>query len=79
MKGGSLTRLGADISMADHLTPKYKIRLGLWNVITLYQSGKLQQVLREMTTLVTIKCKYRVLVRQDGPTQRGESLRRDTQ
>ena len=28
--------------------------------------------------MVTIKWKYRVLVRQDGPTQRGESLRRDT-
>ena len=28
MKGGSQTRLGADISMADLLTPKYKIRVG---------------------------------------------------
>ena len=26
MKGGSQTRLGADISMADLLTPKYKMR-----------------------------------------------------
>ena len=26
MKGGSQTRMGADISMADLLTPKYKIR-----------------------------------------------------
>ena len=49
MKGGSQTRLGADISMADLLTPKYKIRVGSWNVRTLYQAGKLQQVLREMT------------------------------
>ena len=44
MKGGSQTRLGADISMADLLTPKYKIRVGSWNVRTLYQAGKLQQV-----------------------------------
>ena len=49
MKGGSQTRLGADISMADLLTPKYKILVGSWNVRTLYQAGKLQQVLREMT------------------------------
>ena len=49
MKGGSQTRLGADISMTDLLTPKYKIRVGSWNVRTLDQAGKLQQVLREMT------------------------------
>ena len=49
MKGGSQTRLGSDISMADLLTPKYKIRVGSWNVRTLYQAGRLQQVLREMT------------------------------
>ena len=30
MKGGSQTRLGADILMADLLTPKYKIRVGSW-------------------------------------------------
>ena len=35
--------------MADLLTPKYKIRVGSWNVRTLYRAGKLQQVLREMT------------------------------
>ena len=46
MKGGSQTRLGADISMADFLTPKYKIRVGSWNVRTLYQAGQLQQVLQ---------------------------------
>ena len=57
MKGGSQTRLGADISMADLLTPKYKIRVGSWNVRTLYQAGKLQQVLREMTNYkVEILC-----------------------
>ena len=57
MKGGSQTRLGADISMADLLTPKYKIRVGSWNVRTLYQAGKLQQVLREMTNYkVDILC-----------------------
>ena len=57
MKGGSQTRLGADISMADLLAPKYKIRVGSWNVRTLYQAGKLQQVLREMTNYkVEIMC-----------------------
>ena len=57
MKGGSQTRLAADISMADLLTPKYKIRVGSWNVRTLYQAGKLQQVLREMTNYkVEILC-----------------------
>ena len=57
MKGGSQTRLGADISMADFLTPTYKIRVGSWNVRTLYQAGKLQQVLREMTNYkVEILC-----------------------
>ncbi len=47
-------------------------------MITLYQSGKTQQVVQEMTTFVNIKWKQRVLVRQDGPNQGGESLRRDT-
>ena len=49
MKDGSQTRLCADISRADLLKPKYKIRVGSWNVRTLYQTGKLQHVLREMT------------------------------
>ena len=57
MKGGSQTRMGADISMADLLTPKYKIRVGSWNVRTLYQARKLHQVLREMTNYkVEILC-----------------------
>ena len=57
MKGGSQTRLGADISMADLLTPKYKIRVGSWNVRILYQAGKLQQALPEMTNYkVEILC-----------------------
>ena len=57
MKAGSQTRLAADISMADLLTPKYKIRVGSWNVRTLYQAGKLQQVLRQMTNYkVEILC-----------------------
>ena len=43
--------------MADLLTPKYKIRVGSWNVRTLHQAGKLQQVLREMTNYkVEILC-----------------------
>ena len=61
--------------MADLLTPKYKIRVGSWNVRTLYQAGKLQQVLPEMT-IITINRKYIVLVRQDGLTQGGDSLHR---
>ena len=56
MKGGRQTRLGADISMVDLLTPNYKIRMGSWNVRTLYQEGNLQQVLREMTN-----CKVEIL------------------
>ena len=57
MQGSSQTRLGADISMADLPTPKYKKRVGPWNVRTLYQVGKLQQVLREMTNYkVEIVC-----------------------
>ena len=48
---------GADISMADLLTPKYKIRVGSWNVRTLYQAGKLQQLLRYMNNYkVEILC-----------------------
>ena len=35
MKGCSQTRLRADISMADLLTPKQQIQVGLWNVRTL--------------------------------------------
>ena len=31
MKGGSQTRLGADISMADLLTPKYRRGEGPWS------------------------------------------------
>ena len=43
--------------MADIPTPKYKIRVGSWNVRTLYQAGTLQQVLREMTNYkVEILC-----------------------
>ena len=37
IKGGSQTRLGADISMADLPTPIYKIRVGSCNVRTLYK------------------------------------------
>ena len=38
MKSGSQTRLGANISMADFLTPKYKIWVGSRNVRILYQA-----------------------------------------
>ena len=48
MKDGSQTRSGADTPREEPLKPKNKIRVGSWNVRTLYQAGKLQQVLREM-------------------------------
>ena len=48
MKDGSQTRSGADTLRAELLKPKNKIRVGFWNVRTLYQAGKLQQVLQEM-------------------------------
>ena len=48
MKDGSQTRSGADTPRAELLKPKNKIRVGSWNVRTLYQAGKLQQVLWEM-------------------------------
>ena len=48
MKDGGQTRSGADTPRAELLKPKNKIRVGSWNVRTLYQAGKLQQVLREM-------------------------------
>ena len=57
MKGGSQTHPGADMSMLNLLTPKYKIRVVTWNVRTLYQAGKLQEVLREMINYkVEIMC-----------------------
>ena len=48
MKDGSQTRSGADTPRAELLKSKNTIRVGSWNVRTLYQAGKLQQVLREM-------------------------------
>ena len=51
MKDGNYTQSGADTPRAELLKPKNNIRVGSWNVRTLYQAGKLQQVLREMETL----------------------------
>ena len=48
MKDGSQTRSGADTPRAELLKPKNKIRVGSWNLRTLYQAGKLHQVLQEM-------------------------------
>ena len=48
MKDGSQTRKGADMQSVDFLKPKCKLKVGCWNVRTLYQAGKLAQLLREM-------------------------------
>jgi len=38
----------ANYMTADHLTPKQHIRVGCWNVRTLYQAGRLAQAAKEM-------------------------------
>ena len=47
MKGTSQTHLGADTPKADVLCPKTGLRVGNWNVRTLYQTSKLSQVVKE--------------------------------
>ena len=44
----SQTQLEADTQRVDLLKPKTKIRVGSCNMRTLYQTGKLQQVHREV-------------------------------
>ena len=46
MKDASQTQMEADRPMVDFLKPKKKIRDACWNVRTLYQTGKLAQVVR---------------------------------
>ena len=41
------TLQGVDTPTADFLKPKEKTRIACWNVRTLYQTGKLAQVVRE--------------------------------
>ena len=42
------TQTEANIKKVDILKPKTVRRVGCWNVRTLYQTGKLAQVIREM-------------------------------
>ncbi|KAL9956815.1 hypothetical protein ACROYT_G038356 [Oculina patagonica] len=48
MTGVDQSQLGASISRAEFLSPKIKIRVGCWNVRTMYQTGKLAQIVKEM-------------------------------
>ena len=48
MKDGDQTHKEVSTPMADLLTPKTVINIGCWNVRTLYQTGRLAQVLQEM-------------------------------
>ena len=48
MKDGDQTRKEVFTPMADLLTPKTVINIGCWNMRTLYQTGRLAQVLQEM-------------------------------
>ena len=48
MKDGDQTRKEVFTPMADLLTPKTFINIGCWNGRTLYQTGRLAQVLQEM-------------------------------
>ena len=47
MKDGNQTHMEVFTPMADLLTPKTFINIGCWNVRTLYQTGRLAQVLQE--------------------------------
>ena len=48
MTDDSQTRKGANISRVDMLRTKTTRRVGCWNLRTLYQTGKLAQVIKEM-------------------------------
>ena len=48
MTDDSQSRKDANISKVDMLRPKTTRRVGCWNVRTLYQTGKLAQVIKEM-------------------------------
>ena len=47
MLDDSQTQQGADTLTVDPLKPKQKTRIACWNVRTLYQTGKLAQVVKE--------------------------------
>ena len=48
MKDGDQSRKDVPTPIAELLTPKRWIRVGCWNVRTLYQTGKLAQVVSEL-------------------------------
>ena len=48
MKDGDQTRKEVFTPMADLLTPNTFINIGCWDVITLYQTGRLPHVIQEM-------------------------------
>ena len=48
MTDGSQTQLGADTPIVDFLKIKQTMTVGCWNVHTMYQTGKLAQVTKEM-------------------------------
>ena len=50
MKDASQTQMEADRPMVDFLNPKKKMRVACWNGRSLYQTGKLAQVVREFDT-----------------------------
>lgn len=47
MTGDNQTQKGVATSTADLLKPKTKLRIGCWNVRTMYQTGKLAQIVNE--------------------------------
>ena len=47
MKDASQTQMEADRPMVDFLKTKKKMKVACWNVRSLYQTGKLAQVVRE--------------------------------
>ncbi|XP_041376748.1 uncharacterized protein LOC121389211 [Gigantopelta aegis] len=54
MTEGSETQLGAVIPTVNFLKPKTKMKIGRWNVTTMYQTGKLAQVIKEMNNYIDI-------------------------
>ena len=47
MTNDSQTREGAGAPTVDLLKPKQKMRVGCWNVQTLYQTGRMPQLVKE--------------------------------
>ena len=64
MTDDSQSRKDANISKVDMLRPKTTRRVGCWNVRTLYQTGKLAQVIKEMQSY---KIELLGVSEQNGP------------